>query len=68
MLMVCSIVLSINIGGITMLSKYDVEGKYLAQSNYNYLVDFTEGVKQFKVEDAQAYKKVLVNKFDCVKE
>jgi len=69
MLVVCTIALAINTGGINIISKADVEGKLLKEDSYKYLVDFTEGVKKYNIAGKpEDYNKVIVNKDDCVKE
>jgi hypothetical protein len=61
-LMVCSIILSLR--GIAM--KMDVEGKLLASSQENYLVDFSQETRRLHAEGD--YSKVIVSQSDCVKE
>ena len=69
MLVVCSIVIAVSVGGVNVFSKTDVEGKLLKENDSKYLVDFSEGVKKFNaVGDPNAYAKFLVNKDDCIKE
>ncbi len=69
MLVICSILLAVDAGGIAFISKVDVEGKVLEQSTQKYLVDFSNGVTKYKLAGKpEDYKKVLVNKDECVKE
>lgn len=44
----------------------NIEGIIIRESRQNYLVDFTEGLRG-KAENPGAYKKVIINKTECVK-
>jgi hypothetical protein len=69
MLVVCTIALAINSGGISVNINADVEGKLLKEDSYKYLVDFSKDLKRFDLSGKPSdYKKVLVNKTDCIKE
>ena len=69
MLLMCTIMLAIDAGGIAWLSNADVEGKLIKESDSKYLVDFSQGVKEFKLAGKPSdYAKVLVDKDKCVKE
>ncbi len=69
MLVICSIVLAIDAGGIGVFSNADVEGKILKESHEQYLVDFSEGVTKYNIMGKKEdYSKVLVEKTKCVKE
>lgn len=66
--LVCSIMLAVDGGGFAVITKADVEGKMIGQSDYKYLVDFSEGVKRFPIKGSPSdYNQVLVEKTDCVK-
>lgn len=66
---ICTIAIAINVGGIGFITKADVQGKLLSQSNTKYLMDFSEGVKRYKLAGSpEDYKKILVDKTACVKE
>ena len=69
MLVICSLLITVNAGGVGWQTKADTEGKILKESPDNYLVDFSEGVKEYRLMGKPSdYKKVLVKKTDCVKE
>lgn len=68
-LVVCSLALAINAGGINILSKADVEGVLLKENDTKMLVDFSKGLKRFNLAGKpEDYKKVLVDTTDCIKE
>ncbi len=68
MLVMCSILLTIN-AGIPVITRADVEGKILKESDENYLVDFSKGLSGYNlVGNPKDYSKVLVKKTECVKE
>ena len=69
MYVICSVLLMVNVGGVLIQSREDVEGKVLKDDpkETKYLLDFTEGVKRFQGVTG-SYEKVLVDKADCVKE
>jgi hypothetical protein len=68
-LVICSILLTVDAGGIPVITQATVEGKLLKESSQNLLVDFSEGVTEFKLAGKPSdYKKVLINKTECVKE
>jgi hypothetical protein len=69
MMVVCSLFITVNAGGVPVMSKADVEGKLLKEDQTKYLVDFSEGVKKYDITGKpEYYKKTLVNKNDCIKE
>jgi hypothetical protein len=69
MLVMCSLLLTIKVGDVNMLTRSDVEGRILKEDGPKYLVDFSEGVKRFDIAGkTEDYKKVLINKTECVKE
>ena len=66
---VCSLLIAIKMGGLNIITKADVEGKLLKEGQYKFIVDFSEGVKKFKIAGSPSdYSKVLVEKDQCVKE
>ncbi len=67
-ILVCSILVTVDAGGFAVMDKIDVEGKQISSSEKKYLVDFSEGVKKYNlVGDPSDYSEVLVDKSDCVK-
>ncbi len=65
---ICTILLTINVGKIPFIQYEDTEGTILKESNTKYLVDFSEGVKNFNITGKpENYSKVLVDKEKCVK-
>ena len=68
-LLVCTIAVVVNAGGINMETKADVEGKLVKEGYSKYIVDFRDGLKKYpKVINRQNYEKILVDKSDCVVE
>ncbi len=68
MLVICSLLVTINAGGIPWIGKYDTKGKIIGSSETKYLVDFSQGVKNYSlVGIPKDYSKVLIDKNDCVK-
>lgn len=68
-LLICKLFVTINAGGIPFLIQQDTEGKLIKESTENYLVDFSQGVKDYAlVGKPSDYKKVLMSKDECVKE
>ena len=69
MLLVCALSFVIDAGGINMETKADVEGKVVTCEENKCIVDFREGLKKYKkAVNPENYDKVLVNRYDCVKE
>lgn len=67
-ILVCTISIVVNGGGFGVFTNADVEGKLINSSDIKYLVDFSEGVKKYKIMGKPSdYSQVLVNKNDCVK-
>lgn len=67
MWVICVITVAINVGGIPFLVSADTEGKIISKSSEKYLVDFTSGVKNYKLQNKPSdYSKVLVDKNKCV--
>jgi hypothetical protein len=68
-MLVCTIAVIVNMGGINAESTADVEGTLLHASDTKYVVDFREGLKKYpKVVHPENYDKKIVNKSDCVTE
>lgn len=66
---ICSILITVYTNGIAIQNRTDVEGKILNEGDYKYVIDFSEGVKKFKIVGKPSdYKKVLVDKDQCVRE
>lgn len=61
-----TVVCIISVLSMHFYSHATVEGKLISKSDTKYLVDFSEGIKKYQVDDPQDYSEVLVNKLDCV--
>jgi len=68
MFVVCSILLTISVGGVGIMNKTDVEGRLLKEDSSKYLVDFSDNAKVKGALNPDDYKKMLVEKNDCIKE
>lgn len=67
MLVMCSIVLAVNVQGLTFVNRVDVQGKVLSENDTKYLVNFSKGVKEYPIVGQPSnYSKILVNKSECV--
>ena len=68
-LLICKLLVTIDGGGIPFLVQTDTEGKLIKESNENYLIDFSKGVKNYTlVGKPSDYSKVLISKDKCIKE
>lgn len=69
-LLICTLQFAINTDlGIPFLVKANVEGRLVKESDTKYLVDFSNGLKKYNLAGKPAdYKKVLVEKTECIKE
>jgi hypothetical protein len=68
---VCSILITAYAADmkVGVISRADVTGKVLGQSDTKYLVDFSKGVKKFHIANQPSdYDQVIVDKSDCVEE
>lgn len=66
--LVCSILITVDGGGFGVMTKADVEGTLISQSDTKYLADFSKGVKKYPISGkASDYSQVLVEKYECVK-
>ncbi len=69
MFVICTILIAVNGGGITWITKADVEGRLLKEDGDNYLVDFSQGVTKYDIKgNPEDYNKKLVKKSECIKE
>jgi len=67
-LVICSILVIIDAGGILFQVRENTKGKIIAESANSFLVDFSEGVKGYKLGNKPSdYTEVLVDKNKCVK-
>ena len=68
-LVICKLSFVIVTSGIAFLVSANVEGKLLKKDQTHLLIDFREGLKEFpKTKNPEDYKKVLINKSDCMEE
>jgi hypothetical protein len=65
---ICTIAIMVYSDTVGIQQSKDVEGKLLYESQYKYVVDFSQGVKKYNVPSTFDYSKVLVNKDQCVRE
>lgn len=64
---ICSILLTVTANCTVVETRADVEGKILYSNDRKYVVDFSEGVKKYKLAGKPSdYNKVLVDKDQCV--
>ncbi len=68
MLVICSLLITINAGGIPWMGKFDAKGKVLSSSKLLYLVDFSHDLDRYNLfGNSQDYSKVLIDKSECVR-
>lgn len=68
MFVICSLLIIIKTDGIPILIKQDTRGKIINENKTKYLVDFSEGVKNYKLVDTpDFYKNIVIDKQECVK-
>ncbi len=69
MFLVCVVSIAINVGGLPFVSKVEAKGKAILELQSEYLVDFSGGVKKYNlVGNPSDYKRIFINKKNCIKD
>jgi hypothetical protein len=66
-LLICTITVIVNMGGFGAESQATLKGSMLADNGSSYLVDFTKGIKEKKLDLLGDYDTVQVEKKNCFK-
>lgn len=65
---ICLIMLTLDAGGINVISEQTVKGKVIGEGSISYLVDFSNGIKKYDiVGNPKDYSEILVSKDKCIK-